>query len=411
MTTEEYITLHRNEDITRLALTAKHDGHIDVDYALTQIDGWQRAKSKLPQWAATTGIVYPPHLSMEQCSSENTACYKAELAQRLTAGRKHTSLTDLTGGFGVDFSYMAKAFEQACYVERNSKLCDITRHNLQVLHLDGHTTVVNTQAEEMLGDMEKATMIFIDPARRDNHGARTFAMADCTPDVTLLRRQLLDKADYVLVKLSPMLDWRKAVADLGCCVGEVHIVAQGGECKELLLVLSSRYNGVERICCADGRQVFSYTLQEAQEAEKQRLFAHKSLLPFGTCQTDKEHQTYQYLYEPDASLMKAGCHALTAKRYGLAEIAHNSHLLVGERLVDHFPGRTFALAEATTMNKQALKTFCSPLRRANISVRNFPMKVAELRKRLKLADGGDTYLFATTLDNGKRVLLKGTKVL
>ena len=410
MTTEEFIALHRNDDTKKLALTARHDDNVDMDFALTQIDGWQRAKTKLPQWAATTGVVYPPHLSMEQCSSECTATYKAALAQRLTNGGKATSLTDLTGGFGVDFSFMAKGFERACYVERNSALCDIARHNLKVMHMDRHTAVMNAQAEEVLQTMERQTMIFIDPARRNSNGGRTFAIADCTPDVTQLRNLLLEKGELVLVKLSPMLDWRKAVADLGNCVGEVHIVAQEGECKELLLVLSERFGKLERIFCANGQQVFDFTPEEAQDAERHRRCAQTNRLLLPTGDVPQEERCYQYLYEPDAALMKAACHALVAQRYGLEEIAPNSHLLVGNILVEHFPGRSFALVDSTSMNKKALKAFCAPLKQANISVRNFPLKVAELRKKLQLADGGDTYLFATTLANGKRVLLKGMKV-
>ncbi|MFZ2457269.1 MAG: SAM-dependent methyltransferase, partial [Bifidobacterium adolescentis] len=239
--TRAFAEAHRNEDVRDLALKTKRTADLDLPAALDQIAGWQIARNKLPQWAACADIVYPAHISMEQCSSQFTAQYKAEIARRLlrslpqSAGQtaNDVTMTDLTGGFGVDFSYLARGFGHATYVERQSHLCELAAHNMAALGLT-QAQVVCGDGVEYLRAMEPAQLIYIDPARRDEHGARTYAIEDCTPDVLALRDLLLAKARYVMIKLSPMLDWRKAVDDFAGTVAEVHIVSTGNECKELL---------------------------------------------------------------------------------------------------------------------------------------------------------------------------------
>ncbi|MFR4213586.1 MAG: SAM-dependent methyltransferase, partial [Bifidobacterium catenulatum] len=251
--TREFVAMHRDEDVRELALKAKRVEGLDLSLALDQIAGWQIASKKLPQWASCEGIIYPPHISMEQCSSQFTAQYKSEIAQTLLASaatvRARVSdspesdtlvakraMVDLTGGFGVDFSYLARGFSQATYVERQRHLCDLAEHNMAALGL-AQARIVCDDGVEYLDNMDPVDLIYIDPARRDEHGARTYAIEDCTPNVLELRDLLLAKSQCTLVKLSPMLDWRKAVADFDGAVREVHIVATGNECKELLLVL------------------------------------------------------------------------------------------------------------------------------------------------------------------------------
>jgi hypothetical protein len=234
-------------------------------------------------------------------------------------------------------------------------------------------------------------MIFLDPARRDEHGARTYGIADCTPDVLQLREELLEKADLVMLKLSPMLDWRKTVEDLGReWVREVHIVATSGECKELLVVLSRQGEGLRLTCVNDEDQ---YVVGEV---------AGQQLLP---SVDDLLHSSTLYLYEPNAAIMKAGCFNELETRYGVKQLAQNSHLFVGDHLVTDFPGRKFQVQDISSMNKRELKEKVLSLKQANITVRNFPLTVAELRKRLKLSEGGSMYVFATTLANGEHVLL------
>ena len=441
MTTQEFITQNIDADIRDLAL--RHAGRTDIDlpYALDQIAGRRTARKKLPQWAATDGIIYPPHISMEQCSSEQTATYKAEVAKRLVAtlapkspsdgnretttpdGAGHSSprggwkgvaptlLIDLTGGFGVDFSYMARAFGRAVYIERQSHLCAVSRHNMAMLGLT-QAEVVCGDCTQIIEEMDDVTMFYADPARRDARGGRTFAISDCTPDIIAMRDTLLGKACFTMVKLSPMLDWRKAVADMGGCVGEVHIVSVANECKELLLVMSRKYASLERICCVNDGQTFSFTPEEAANA----TLSHNPITPQPHNPTTvkphnpitpKPHNpiTEKYLYEPNASLMKAGCFALIAQRYGCRQVGADSHLFVSRQEIPHFPGRGFAIRAITTMNKRELKAALGGTGQANVSVRNFPMTADALRKKLKLKDGGDTYIFGTTTADSRHVLI------
>lgn len=436
MTTSEFILQHRLSNPRDLALQARRYPDVDMPYALNQIQGWQTARQKLPSWAACDGVVYPPHLNMEQCSSEPTARYKQQVVRRwltrLGAGQggAATSMADLTGGFGVDFSFTSRCFASATYVERNAALCDVVRGNLPCLGI-ANAQVMCAEAEDCLATMPQQTMLFLDPARRDEHGAKTVLIADCTPDVCHLLPLLMSKARFVMLKLSPMLDWHKAIVDLQGTVREVHIVSVGGECKELLLVLAALdgaassadmpCNGVEvgvRVCCVDimakadaegeyKRSEFCYTIGGAAdnpptpETQNSKLKTQNSQLPT---------LNSQFLLEPNASIMKAGCFAELGKAYGIRGISSNSHLFLSADRVEGFPGREFVVEAVTTLNKRQLKETLGSLQQANISVRNFPMSVAELRKRLKLRDGGDTYIFATTTREGERVLIVGHKV-
>lgn len=397
MTTQEFITQNLDADIRDLAL--RHAGRTDIDlpYALDQIAGRRTAQTKLPMWAATDGIIYPPHISMEQCSSEQTAMYKAKVAQRLIAELpvlpvlppNPTTLIDLTGGFGVDFSFLAPMFDKAVYIERQSHLCDLSRHNMAALGITQAETVCSDCAQ-IIEEISHATLIYADPARRSASGSRTFAISDCTPDVLTMKETLLDKADFTMLKLSPMLDWRKAAADMGSHVGEVHIVSAGNECKELLLIMSRKFTGLERIYCVNDDQTFSFT---PSQTSQQSLTSQLSPAPPA------------YLYEPNASLMKAGCFGLIAREYGVSQISHDSHLFTSPVEVHAFPGRGFRIRVITTMNKRELKAALGGTGRANVSVRNFPMTADALRKKLKLKDGGDTYIFGTTTADNRHVLI------
>ena len=281
MTTQEFINQNLDADIRRLALAHAGRKDIDLPYALDQIAGRQTARTKLPRWAATEGIIYPPHISMEQCSSQQTAMYKAAVMRRLITElpvvpalpANPSTIVDLTGGFGVDFSYLAPLFGKAVYIERQSRLCDISRHNMAALGIS-QAEVVCGDCGQIMKEISHATLVYADPARRSQSGGRTFAIADCTPDVLSMRDMLLEKADYVMIKLSPMLDWRKAAADMGPHVGEVHIVSAGNECKELLLVLSRKYTKIERICCVNDGQEFTFTPEELSRCSQ---FYHNAL--------------------------------------------------------------------------------------------------------------------------------------
>ena len=389
--TRHFIEQNLDADVRQLALKGCRDEMVDMTLALQQIAGRQAARRKLPTWAALDGILYPPHLGMEQCSSEQTAVYKRSVVSSIIAPKaSEGTLIDLTGGFGVDFSFLATLFKRAVYVERQEELCQLAHHNFEVLGINAE--VVCGNGEAFLHQLtEHVTMIFLDPARRDANGARTYGISDCTPDVITLRDELLQKADYVMLKLSPMLDWRKAVVDLGEeWVREVHIVSTGGECKELLLVLTKENSkeGLHLVCKNDEQ---SFEVHQASTAEP--------------CLYQSVISPSSYLYEPNASVMKAGCFAELSAHFGIGQLSQNSHLFVAEQPIEEFPGRTFRIIDVSTMNKRELKEKIAPLKQANITVRNFPLSVAELRKRLKISEGGSNYIFATTLANGDHVLI------
>ena len=435
MTTAEFIQEYREKDTRQLALQSARFPDVDMPYALDQIKGWQTARRKLPTWAACDGIVYPPHLSMEQCSSEPTAQYKLNLAMEWARRVDHaSSMTDLTGGFGVDFSFTSCAFASATYVERNAQLCHMVEHNLPLLGID-NAKVVCADAIDYLSTLDMQTMIFLDPARRDQHGAKTVMLADCTPDVVQLLPQLLKKSRFTMLKLSPMLDWHKAVEDLQGMVREVHIVSVGGECKELLLVLSEEIESELKVFCADleaggsslsgGSSSSSCSSCSSLSSEHSfprtpsspiahsspsapsnaSLFVYAPGASRPAPNSKLKTQNSKFLHEPNASIMKAGCFDELAAAYGVSPVSRNSHLFLSAEPVDGFPGRSFSIERVTTLNKRELRQALAGIEKANIATRNFPLSVAELRKRLKLKDGGDVYIFATTTAEDEHLLL------
>ncbi len=415
--TQDFIRQHQDEDVRKLAFLGSKYPEVDMPFALDQIRGRKMARTKLPRWANLDGIIYPPHISMEQCSSEQTALYKAELAARLLglqnseicefatkdavtskfAKNDEVSFVDLTGGFGVDFSYIAARLGvKSMYVERQAHLCEAAKENFDRLGLK-NAIVKNGDGVEVLHSLKNLKLIFIDPARRDDAGNKVVSLQDCTPDITLLQDEMLEKADYVIIKLSPMLDWHRAVSELKY-VREVHIVSVNNECKELLLVLSAKDMGENeaslKVFCVNDHQQMSY---EEADGSPVSIAEPKNL--------------GNWLYEPNASLMKAGCFGVISERYGVKMLAKNSHLFTSQELVVDFPGRSFCIKAVSSFNKKELKKHLSGIENANIAIRNFPLSVVELRKRLKLKDGGNTYIFATTLSDESKVLLICEKVI
>lgn len=428
--TQDFIRQHQDDDVRQLAFLGSKYPEVDMPFALDQIRGRKMARVKLPRWASLEGIIYPPHISMEQCSSESTALYKAELAARLLGlpasssgtemkAENEIEFVDLTGGFGVDFSYIAARLGvKSMYVERQVHLCEAAKENfgrlglknaivkngdgIEVLHsfhpkkkdaasADDSLGITYDQPRSLLKTNLGLKIIFIDPARRDDAGNKVVSLKDCTPDVTVLQEEMLSKADYVIIKLSPMLDWHRAISELSH-VREVHIISVNNECKELLLVLSVRNMGENlRIYCINDAQ--SFVCDELDMESSQVKIAPSTL------------EEMQYLYEPNASLMKAGCFGVLSGRYDARMLSKNSHLFVSQAPIEAFPGRSFRIIAVSSFNKKELKRHLSGITKANIATRNFPLSVAELRKRLKLKDGGETYIFATTLSDESHVLV------
>jgi hypothetical protein len=395
--TWDFIRQHANDDVRKLALQGAKDAEVDLQMALQQIAGRQTARRKLPSWASVDGVVYPPHLNMEQCSSEQTARYKASLTPTPSPkGEGSDVFVDLTGGFGVDFYWMSQGFKQRVYIEQNESLCTISSQNFEVLGLACSVCCCDTAT--YLTTMPHVDLVYMDPARRNEHGGRAYSIGDCSPNVLELLPLLLEKANRVMLKLSPMLDWRKAVEDLKY-VSEVHIVSVDNECKELLLILDKECSGDLHVACVnlskDGEQSFTFSPSPFLSSSSSSLLT-----------SSPSH----FLYEPNASIMKAGCFDEVEQRFPVRQIASNSHLFLSDVEIDEFPGRRFQVLAISSMNKQELRAALKEVEQANISVRNFPLRVDQLRKKLKLKDGGDVYIFATTMADGEHRLFICRKI-
>ena len=405
--TKKFIAEHAADDVRKLALQGAKQENVDLQQALQQIAGRQTARKKLASWAAVEDIVYPPHLNMEQCSSEQTARYKQRLVERLMTekrvnGASRTvemdSFVDLTGGFGVDFYWMSQGFKQRHYVEQNPALCALAEHHFRLLALE--CMVVCGSAADTLHKLPCASVIYLDPARRNEHGGRTFDIADCTPNVLEMLPSLLEKSHFIVVKLSPMLDWRKAVSDLKY-VQEVHIVSVGNECKELLLVLSKEQTEKLQVFCVNDDGVSLFVPVVGTHSTNSWYAPYQPVVPAVPAYFTAAGK---YLFEPNASIMKAGCFREVEQQYAVRQLSANSHLFVSDADISDFPGRRFQISSISSMNKQELKTVLKEIPQANIAVRNFPLSAEQLRKKLKLKDGGDTYIFATTQADGQHRL-------
>ena len=385
--TQQFALKHRSDDLHRLLLQQSAYPGIDIPAAVTQIEGWTIARNKIPSWATNDAILYPPRLAMEQCSSELTARYKASIVSGIR-------MTDLTGGFGVDSSFMSERFNDVTYVERNEQLFAISSANFESLGLTNIHPVCG-DGRNALSTLPHQNWIYLDPARRDTAGHKTVALADCEPDVSMMEEELLAHANNILVKCSPMLDISLACTQLRH-VQEVHVVAVKGECKELLLVLNNADIKPSEvpITCIDLPEGKPFTFTREEE---------------DTCGCPFQ-QPGRYIYEPNAALLKAGCFRLPATRFGLQKLHPNTHLYTSDVLYTDFPGRIFEVIHTCGFSKRELRSALGELQCANITVRNFPQSVDTLRRRLHLAEGGDNYLFATTIGKGEHRLIRCRKV-
>lgn len=376
---------HENDDVYTLALQAHLFPHIDIEAAIRQVKGRQIAKSKLPSWYAKEEIAYPVHLSLEQASSEKTALYKQALC------KKGDVMIDLTGGLGVDISFLSRQFTKAVYVEQQSYLSSLAKHNFGILDLQ-NIEVINQDSTTYLQQMdEKVDLIYIDPARRNTQGNKIFLIGDCSPNLLEIQDSLLSKAEQVMIKLSPMLDISLALSKLKD-VASVYIIGVDNEVKELLFILQEGYEGELIFNCINihkrGIEEFSF-----------KSFEEDTVSPQYTSEIGV------YLYEPNSTIMKGGAYKLIAERFSLSKLHKSSHLYTSDLYNDDFPGRVFKVKSAFSLTKNDLKDNLKNIHKINITVRNFPMTVDVLRKKLKLADGGDNYLFATTLANNQKILV------
>lgn len=385
MTNAEFIAQNKNADVRTLALSKTKTG-IDLSFCLQQIAGRQIAEKKLPAWAETEDILFPPKISLEQCSSEQTALYKQQLVERILP-MKRQKMVDLTGGFGIDFTYLARLFDEADYVERDEHLCEIAQHNFTNLGLT-QAKVHHKTCEAFIDEMGNFCIIYIDPSRRDTAGRKVVALSDCSPNIELLQDKLLEHAPFVLVKLSPMLDIQDTLRRLHN-VSEVHVVSVDGECKEVLLLLSREHTDAVQYTCRN-------IAKQMQDFSTKDIGAE----PFIASSLER------YLYEPNASILKAGVQNALCKSYDVKKLHPFSHLFISAHFIESFPGRCFVIDDFGSFAKKDIKRLLNGISQCNLTIRNFPATVAELRKRLKLREGGDVYLFATTLGDGSHVLLR-----
>ena len=391
--TEQFIREHLSADVRTLALSSHPDG-VDMQYALTQISGWQAAQVKVPLWAATDGIVYPRHLSLEQCTSQYIAQYKASFIEGfLGSGFK---MADITGGFGVDCFFISRDAAHTCYNEMSEELCDCARANFKALGRPEIEINCGT-AEDFITDLkpDSLDLIYLDPARRGDAGRKLVSISDCQPDTVALQDELLRIAPNVMVKLSPMLDISRALTELKH-VSHVFIIGLEGECKEITLLMQRGFEAEPTITAvdikADGTPEIAVSSAKSNDAALPLPIANPEQLQPGT-----------YISEPSAPYMKSALFRTIASQTATALLHPDTHLFWSKEKPESFPGRTFQIGGIIPFDKRSLSALVKT--QANLSVRNFPESAPALQQRLKLRDGGPRYLIATTLADSRRILL------
>ena len=441
---KDFIKKHLKDDVNKLALSKFPEG-VDKQFVIRQIQARQVLSKKLPSWAENDELIFPKKLSLEQCSSELTAKYKASLSTKMhetisadscelveekrfsvdSCGLveekefsvdscelvdKERVLVDLTGGMGVDTAFLSDDFDKTFYVEMQEELCEIAKHNFKVLNKN--IEVVNDNAEHFLTICDEVDCIYLDPARRDEYGRKMVSLHDCSPDVVELHDLLLEKAKRVLIKVSPMLDIEMVKKELKD-ISSIHVVAVRNECKEVLISQRTTVNGQQSVGAS---QHLSITATDLREGWNFTFFEEEEL----NAQWTLADGVGKYLYEPGVACMKAGCFKLLSQRYALDKLHRNSHLYTSDELISDFPGRIFEVLEVFPFDKKTKKEITSLLSqeptaksqqlKASVAIRNFPLSADELRKNLGLQDGSDFYLFGTTMKGEKKVVVLTKKV-
>ena len=428
--TKDFINAHLNDDVNKLALS-KFPDDIDKQFVIRQIQARQLLKKKLPSWSENDELLFPKRLSLEQCSSELTAKYKRTISRS-----DAKSLIDLTGGMGVDTSFLSDNFDETIYVESQAELCELAEHNFKVLKKN--IKVVNAKAEDFLTQCGEVDCIYLDPARRDEYGRKMVSLHDCSPDVAELQDLLFEKTNTVIVKLSPMLDIDIIKKELKN-IKEIHVVAVKNECKEVLVLCqrttdnettsrdASMIPAIKRIDTSDENEAIRRLYISAIDLKENWKFSfteddEQNAIPTFADEIGK------YLYEPSVACMKAAPFKLLSQRFNIKKLHRNSHLYTSDELVTDFPGRIFEVINVIPFNKKTKKTLMQTLtqtqsdehsatwrlgdlvtQKASIAVRNFPLSAEELRKHLGFKDGDDFYIFGTTMKGEKKMLVLGSK--
>ena len=378
---QDYIKNY-SEDVTALALTGSKFKNIETTELIQQIESYRRAKNKLPTWYNSDGILYPPKLNLEQTSSEITANYKSSLVVGNT-------LADITGGFGVDSYYFAKQFRNVHHFEINEQLSEIASHNYKQLGVQNIKCIAKNGLQQVLKSVYD--VIYADPSRRHDAKGKVFFLKDCIPNMPVNLPRLLDHSPTILIKTSPMLDISVALKELNH-VYQIHIVAVNNEVKELLWLIKRGWREDPLI------KTINIT---RNTSEKFEFYMNQTVqVIYGGPE--------RFLYEPNAALMKSGGFDVISEAYKVKKLHRHSHLYTGSLLRD-FPGRRFSIDKVVPYNKSSMRTGIT-FDKANISIRNFPESVEKIRKKWKLKDGGDRYLFFTTLENDQKTMLICSKL-
>ena len=388
--TRDFIESHLNDDVRQLALQ-KFPDDVDKMLVLNQIEARQLLSKKVPSWASNPDLLFPKHLSIEQCSSELTAKYKASIIEGGDV------FVDLTGGLGIDSYFLSEQFKTSYYVENQKELCDFAEHNFTVL--GRKITVVNEDSESFLSKNQNFDLVFIDPARRDIYNRKMVSLHDCSPDVIDLQNILLKNAKNVLIKASPMLDISLITNELKN-ISEIHIVSVKNECKEILIKIEPGFDDEIKYFCLNfvGNDLKSAQLFEFSEHSE------------SSANSDYAPKIKRYLYEPNASLMKSGAFKLISQRFGIDKLHINSHLYTSDNLISDFPGRVFEVVGFAPFNKKVKKELLRDVNEASVVTRNFPLSANELRKALNLRESDRNFVFGTTITGEKKVVVYCKKV-
>ena len=402
--TRDFIEKHLKDDVRQLALQ-KFPDDIDKMLVLNQIEARQLLSKKVPSWASNPDLLFPKHLSIEQCSSELTAKYKASIIEG------GDTFVDLTGGLGIDSYFLSEKFKTSYYVENQKELCDLAEHNFGVL--GRKITIVNSDAESFLSKNQNFDLIFIDPARRDIYNRKMVSLHDCSPDVIELQRNLSKTPvetlfiasqciTSMLIKASPMLDISLITNELQN-ISEIHIVSVKNECKEILIKIEPGFEGEIKYFCVNfqsGSTVISTEAKRSGEISFNFVESEeKSAIPSFSSTVKK------YLYEPNASLMKSGAFKLISQRFGIEKLHVNSHLYTSDNLISDFPGRIFEVIGFAPFNKKIKKELLNDITEASVATRNFPLSANDLRKTLNLRESDKNFVFGTTLIGEKKVVI------
>ena len=388
-----FIQAHLSDDPDRLLLSASRYPEIDMPFVVAQITARRQIKEKLPTWYQQEQLLFPAKIAAEQCSSEQTALYKQQLVT------EEDTLCDLTGGLGIDSYYFSRRVKQVYYIERFPSYCEVARANMATLRAR-NVAVLEGDSTQWLDQLPAIDVFYVDPARRGEGNKRMFALSDCEPDLTQLLPRLLAKAPRVIAKLSPMADLRQTLALLPTTQA-IHILSVKNECKELLFVIGRepRESAVPIHCVHLTKQAASDECFVCSLEAEQQAASHLATT------------LRRYLYEPNASVLKAGAFKQVACQFPVEKLQVSSHLYTSDHYLDRFPGRRFEVDEVIPFHSKSCKQLAGQSLQANVTTRNFPLTVEALRKKCRIREGGDIYLFATTGPKEEKLLIRTHKVL